>query len=118
MASDRPAFIDPHTEWVECYICGRHIEDFSRVEGLDISADDEYYPTMVPVCRDGNHRETRADGGSRDSETRRDPLDVIDERIDYLKSYTPRDQSHRASLDSRVQELQIVRQRIMGGADE
>lgn len=54
--SERPAFIGPNTEWVECYLCGRIIGDFSRVEGLDISADDEYYPTMVPVCANGQHR--------------------------------------------------------------
>lgn len=53
---DRPPFIPPDVRYVECYICGRHIEDFSRVEGLDVSADDAYYPEMVPVCRDGNHR--------------------------------------------------------------
>jgi hypothetical protein len=46
----RPAFIGPRTEWVECWICGQVIEDMSRVEGIDVSADDEYYPRMKPVC--------------------------------------------------------------------
>jgi hypothetical protein len=45
-----PAFIDPQTDWVECHICGRIISDLSRVNGLDLSRDDEYYPNMVPVC--------------------------------------------------------------------
>jgi hypothetical protein len=34
---DRPAFLPPDVEYVECYICGQHIEDLSRVEGLDDS---------------------------------------------------------------------------------
>lgn len=54
--SERPAFIPPDVDWVECYLCGRHIEDMSRVDGLDISSDDEYYPKMAPICRDDNHR--------------------------------------------------------------
>lgn len=48
--ASRPAFIDPQTEWVECYICGETLTDMSRVDGMDISTDDEYYPDMVPVC--------------------------------------------------------------------
>lgn len=48
--TERPPFIDPQTDWVECYLCGQIIEDFSRVEGMDISEPDEYYPKMVPVC--------------------------------------------------------------------
>jgi hypothetical protein len=47
---DRPAFIDPHTEWVTCFICGQHIEDMSRVSGVDVSLPDDYYPDMRPVC--------------------------------------------------------------------
>jgi len=58
MNDERPPFIPPRTEWVECYICGRIINDMPRIEGLDISPDDEYYPEMVPVCRDGQHRKT------------------------------------------------------------
>jgi len=54
--SDRPLFIGPNTDWVECYHCGRIITDFTRVDGLDISPDDAYYPQMVPICRDDNHR--------------------------------------------------------------
>jgi len=46
----RPAFIGPQINWVECWICGQVIEDFSRVEGIDVSSDDEYYPRMKPVC--------------------------------------------------------------------
>jgi hypothetical protein len=49
-ASDRPAFIGPNVDWVECHLCGQVIEDMSRVEGIDISAPDEYYPKMKPVC--------------------------------------------------------------------
>lgn len=45
-----PAFLDPQTDWVECFICGQHIEDMSRVGGMDLSDPDEYYPKMVPVC--------------------------------------------------------------------
>lgn len=48
--SDRPVFIDPQTDSVECFVCGQHIEDMSRVEGMDVSEPDEYYPKMVPVC--------------------------------------------------------------------
>lgn len=57
MAADdgRPPFLGPNVEAVECYICGQHIEDLSRVEGLDLSGDDEYYPEMVPICS-GDHR--------------------------------------------------------------
>lgn len=60
---DRPAFIPPDMDYVECYLCGRQITDLSLAEGLDISDDDEYYPKMVPICRDNNHREPRTDGG-------------------------------------------------------
>lgn len=48
--NERPPFIGPTTEWVECHLCGQVISDMSRVEGIDISAPDEYYPRMVPVC--------------------------------------------------------------------
>jgi hypothetical protein len=48
--SERPAFVDPTTEWVECWICGQIIEDMSRVEGIDVSGPDEFYPRMKPVC--------------------------------------------------------------------
>ena len=50
MPSERPAFIDPTVEWVECYICGEVLTDLSRVEGIDVSGPDEYYPQMQPVC--------------------------------------------------------------------
>lgn len=49
-SDDVPAFLDPMTDWVECFICGQHIEDLSRVEGMDLSDSDEYYPKMVPIC--------------------------------------------------------------------
>lgn len=55
--SDRPPFVPPGIDYVECHICGRIIDDFSRVEGMDISPDEQYYPDMVPICRDGNHRD-------------------------------------------------------------
>lgn len=47
---ERPAFIDPQTDSVECWVCGQHIEDMSRVSGIDISQGDDYYPNMRPVC--------------------------------------------------------------------
>lgn len=47
---DRPPFIDPHTDWVQCYHCGQIIEDMSRVDGIDVSPPDQYYPDMKPVC--------------------------------------------------------------------
>lgn len=50
MSDDRPPFVDPNTEWVECWVCGRLLTDLSRVEGIDLSDDDEYYPDMAPVC--------------------------------------------------------------------
>jgi len=84
----RPAFIDPQTEWVECYICGQHIEDMSRVEGIDISGPEEYYPKMKPVCPDCDREiidedddpTVVTDGGSaldqqRDTEDRLDRLE-------------------------------------------
>jgi len=49
-SDDRPPFIGPQTDWVECYLCGQVITDLSRVEGMDISEPDEYYPNMVPIC--------------------------------------------------------------------
>lgn len=47
---DRPPFVDPQTDWVECWLCGQILSDMSRVEGMDLSREDEYYPKMVPVC--------------------------------------------------------------------
>jgi len=49
-SDDRPVFLSPQIDYVECYICGEHIEDLSWVEGLDVSGPDEYYPEMKPVC--------------------------------------------------------------------
>ena len=45
----RPAFIGPHVEWVECWLCGQVLEP-EQADGIDISSDDEYYPAMRPVC--------------------------------------------------------------------
>jgi len=69
---ERPAFIGPQVSWVECWVCGQVIEELSRVEGIDVSDPDEYYPRMRPVCPShvqkddkqidrGEHTET--DGG-------------------------------------------------------
>jgi len=58
----RPAFIDPRTEWVECYHCGATL-DPEECDGVDVSDDDEYYPRMKPVCP-GEHRAPRPDGGT------------------------------------------------------
>jgi hypothetical protein len=46
---ERPGFVDPHVEVVECHFCGL-TWDPAAVEGFDLSAEDEYYPNMVPVC--------------------------------------------------------------------
>lgn len=45
----RPAFIDPQTEWVTCWFCGRTL-DPEIAEGIDVSDEDEYYPRMKPIC--------------------------------------------------------------------
>jgi len=45
----RPAFIDPNTEWVECWVCGAMV-DPEVAGGIDLSTEDEYYPKMKPVC--------------------------------------------------------------------
>lgn len=47
--SERPPFVDPDAEYVTCHICGQ-TWDPTAVDGLDLSTEDEYYPTMVPVC--------------------------------------------------------------------
>ena len=47
--SERPAFVDPHAEFVECHFCDR-AWDPTAVDGFDLSREDEYYPNMVPVC--------------------------------------------------------------------
>jgi hypothetical protein len=69
VADERPAFIDPQTDWVECWMCGQVISDLSRVTGIDISRADEYYPTMVAVCpsyNTGSERDSdNAGGGQR-----------------------------------------------------
>ena len=45
----RPGFVDPNVEQVRCHFCDR-VWDPSMVDGFDLSAEDEYYPNMVPVC--------------------------------------------------------------------
>jgi hypothetical protein len=52
MGSDRPAFVDPHAEFVRCHFCGT-ARDPTDVDGIDVSGDDEYYPKMVPCCPEG-----------------------------------------------------------------
>lgn len=49
MTGEKPAFVPPMTQTVTCFVCGGTIpaEDAS---GMDISADDEYYPDMRAVC--------------------------------------------------------------------
>jgi hypothetical protein len=48
--TERPAFVDPNADYVRCYLCGQTIHDMSRVDGIDISEPDHYYPDMRPVC--------------------------------------------------------------------
>lgn len=60
---DVPAFLDPMTDYVECWICGQVISDLTRVKGIDISLEDEYYPTMVAVCPSHNSGGERGDEG-------------------------------------------------------
>ena len=47
--SSRPGFVDPNVEQVRCHFCDR-VWDPSMVDGFDLSAEDEYYPNMVPAC--------------------------------------------------------------------
>ncbi|QLH83232.1 hypothetical protein [Halosimplex pelagicum] len=47
--TERPPFVDPHAETVKCHFCSR-TWDPVVVDGFDLSAEDEYYPKMVPVC--------------------------------------------------------------------
>jgi len=47
--TERPSFVDPNTEWVECHFCNRVLEP-TECDGFDLSAEDEYYPRMVAVC--------------------------------------------------------------------
>lgn len=49
---ERPAFIDPQTKWVQCYLCNAVIEDLSRVRGIDLAPPEDLYPDMRPVCPD------------------------------------------------------------------
>lgn len=51
MSSGRPPFVPRNTDYVDCHICGETI-GAEIVDGMDVSADDEYYPEMVPVCPD------------------------------------------------------------------
>jgi len=45
----RPGFVDPQSTEEYCHFCGK-AWDPAVVEGFDLSAEDEYYPEMVPVC--------------------------------------------------------------------
>jgi hypothetical protein len=47
--SERPAFVDPNSEYEVCHFCGQ-TWDPAAVDGFDLSGEDEYYPKMVPVC--------------------------------------------------------------------
>lgn len=49
MTTDRPSFIGPHVEFVECFGCGEYL-DPEDARGIDLSAEDEYYPDMHPIC--------------------------------------------------------------------
>jgi hypothetical protein len=46
---ERPPFVDPNAEYAVCHFCGQTWEP-AAVDGFDLSAKDEYYPKMVPVC--------------------------------------------------------------------
>ena len=46
---ERPPFVDPDVEVVECHFCHETWPP-EAVDGFDLSAEDEYYPRMVPVC--------------------------------------------------------------------
>jgi hypothetical protein len=46
---ERPPFVDPDVEVVECHFCHETWPP-EVVDGFDLSAEDEYYPRMVPVC--------------------------------------------------------------------
>jgi DNA-directed RNA polymerase subunit RPC12/RpoP len=46
---ERPPFVDPDVEVVECHFCHETWPP-EMVDGFDLSAEDEYYPRMVPVC--------------------------------------------------------------------
>lgn len=48
----------------------------------------------------------------------RDPIEVIDERIQYLEGYPRRDKSHEQRLDDRIGELEIVKMRMTGGGPD
>jgi hypothetical protein len=78
---DRPAFLPPDVEYVECYICGQHIEDLSRVEGLDVSGPEEFYPTMKPVCRTHDDSETERPHILTEDETPALDVYLNDERL-------------------------------------
>lgn len=47
--TERPPFVDPNAEIVTCHFCSQTWEP-TAVDGFDLSAEDEYYPKMVPVC--------------------------------------------------------------------
>jgi hypothetical protein len=49
--TDRPPFLSPNVHAVTCHLCGDLIEDMSRVDGIDVSEPDAYYPDMKPVCQ-------------------------------------------------------------------
>jgi hypothetical protein len=47
-----------------------------------------------------------------DNEPMSKAIEIIDERIEYLENYTPRDRAHEESLERRIGELQTVKHRI------
>jgi len=57
--SERPAFVDPNSEFETCHFCGQTWEP-TVVDGFDLSTEDEYYPTfeyLCPSCSDGDSDE-------------------------------------------------------------
>ena len=44
-----PPFVDQNADYVLCHFCGLEWKPH-EVEGFDLSAEDEYYPKMKPVC--------------------------------------------------------------------
>lgn len=49
MPTDRPAFIDPNTDSVACFVCGAIVAP-SNAGGIDLSTEEDYYPKMAPTC--------------------------------------------------------------------
>jgi hypothetical protein len=89
------------------------IEDMSRVEGIDVSSDEDYYPRMRPVCPkhvegdDVDHGDRVAtDGGSLEE------LNALERQADALEEIAEQQRIQNAvlfelarTLDHRLPEL-------------